>query len=89
MDEAKRVEEGLAREAQTQLIKEDCEGDLCKKSDRNDGRDRVDNVLDQPVAEKAEAQPQVPQKSKRVATLDAFRGLTIVVILTPKTNICY
>lgn len=79
MDEAKRVEEGLAGDAQTQLIKEDCQGDLCKKLDRNDGGDHVDDATDQPVAEKAEEQPQVKQKSKRVATLDAFRGLTIVV----------
>ncbi|KAI3441447.1 DUF1624 domain-containing protein [Psidium guajava] len=81
MDEAKRVEEGLAGDAQTQLIKEDCQGDLCKKLDRNDGGDRVDNAPDQPVAEKAQEEPQVKQRSKRVATLDAFRGLTIVLMI--------
>ncbi|XP_030541108.1 heparan-alpha-glucosaminide N-acetyltransferase-like [Rhodamnia argentea] len=82
MDEAKRVEEGLAGDGQTQLIKEDCQGDLHKKLDRNDGGDRVEDAPEQPMAETAEEQLQVvKQKSKRVATLDAFRGLTIVVMI--------
>ncbi|KAK3406277.1 hypothetical protein EUGRSUZ_K02443 [Eucalyptus grandis] len=81
MDEAKRVEEGLAGDTQTQLIKEHGEGDLCKKIDRNDGGHRIDDVPDQPLAKQVEEQPQVKQKSKRVATLDAFRGLTIVLMI--------
>ena len=77
-DDAKRLEEGLK-------VNDEKE----HKEIMTDATDRVEEkkavLTEPPVVENVkgeEEQPlQVKQKSKRVATLDAFRGLTIVVCL--------
>lgn len=78
MEDPKRVEEGFGN---TPLGHEDeKEYDDMKVANNCDNGDRKD---DWSVAkDELKVEEQVPvekQKSKRVATLDAFRGLTIVV----------
>lgn len=60
-----------------------------KKLEEGFGKDHtLENAADDHInardenESKAGEQPLVKQKTKRVATLDAFRGLTIVVIYT-------
>ncbi|KAK9289390.1 hypothetical protein L1049_007545 [Liquidambar formosana] len=92
MADARRMEEGLGH---TPLIVNE-EDQLSEKVDKKKGGDGIDNekgerssaALDQPLVPKAEdpspkgeEQPLIKQKTKRVATLDAFRGLTIVVMI--------
>jgi len=75
MDEAKRMEEGL----KLQLDHEDAKDELKKEETNN----IVDSNIDQhdTMAKPVDQQPKLAkQNTKRIATLDAFRGLTIVVI---------
>ena len=68
--DAKRVEEGLGH-----VHKED----ITEKEDKIE-KDESGAAPAQSVEQKGEEQPIIKQqKSKRIATLDAFRGLTIVV----------
>lgn len=70
MDEAKKMEEGVVmrhRDSEN----DDHSKEETKKTDTN-GVGMDSDVKEQTV---------VKQKSKRVATLDAFRGLTIVVCI--------
>lgn len=87
MEDATRLEEGLGH---TPLAnKDDKNGHISEKVDKTDDgngisyeKEERSAVLDQLVEQNGEdddQQPLVKQKSKRVATLDAFRGLTIVV----------
>lgn len=86
MEDARRVEEGFGH---APLEKKDRNKDYnSEKLDGTDSGDRIENekddkraVLNQPTEQKVEGQPLVNTKSKRVATMDAFRGLTIVVRL--------
>ena len=88
MEDPRRVEEGLGHipledydhEKKKELAKIDDEADRIDDDDtEKEGRSRAEQD-DQQVKEKdKEAQPLIKEKSKRVATLDAFRGLTIVV----------
>ena len=86
MEDARRVEEGFGH---APLEKKDHnKAYFSEKLDGTDSGDRIENekdnrraVLNQPTEQNVEEQPQVKPKSKRVATLDAFRGLTIVVRL--------
>ena len=88
-DDAKKLEEGLHKKDDDLIDKK-----VTTSSDRNGGGDviahdhedeerkKVDAVAPLEETEiKGEEQPVlvVKQRSKRVATLDAFRGLTIVV----------
>lgn len=80
MDEAKRMEEGLRSTPQNGNHKDDDMKQETKKS--NGGGDSIEH--DREVGESVEQtvepeQPVVKQKTQRVATLDVFRGLTIVV----------
>ncbi|KAJ9695334.1 hypothetical protein PVL29_010692 [Vitis rotundifolia] len=69
--DAKRVEEGLGH-----VHKED----ISEKADKIE-KDESSATPAQSVEQKGEEQPLIKQKSKRVATLDAFRGLTIVLMI--------
>jgi heparan-alpha-glucosaminide N-acetyltransferase len=75
MDEgAKRMEEGI-----NLALDDNAKDDLLKKQERTNING--DSNIKQQIVEEGDVQPAlVKQKSKRVATLDAFRGLTIVVI---------
>jgi heparan-alpha-glucosaminide N-acetyltransferase len=92
MEEARRVEEGFGHKPPSKKEDDHDKAYISGKVDRSDGGDCIDHekedrgqVLDdQPAEQKAEEQPLVKQKSKRVATLDAFRGLTIVVCIDYK-----
>ncbi|KAF8395274.1 hypothetical protein HHK36_019217 [Tetracentron sinense] len=89
MEDARRVEEGLGN-TNTPLIKEE-DSDLHvhdhnKNGEKIDGDDRSNierddkgAVLDQKV--EGQEEPLIKKKSKRIATLDAFRGLTIVLMI--------
>ncbi|KAJ0028466.1 hypothetical protein Pint_35726 [Pistacia integerrima] len=81
MADPRRVEEGLGY---LPLVHEDD-----SKDDKSNVGDGIKNekeiersivIQDEPVEQKEE-QSLVKQKSKRVATLDAFRGLTIVLMI--------
>lgn len=77
MDEAKRMEEGL----KLQLDHEDAKDELKEQETINIVDSNVDQHGTYTMAKPVDQQPElVKQKTKRVATLDAFRGLTIVVI---------
>jgi heparan-alpha-glucosaminide N-acetyltransferase len=75
MDEgAKRMEEGI-----NLALDDNAKDDLLKKQERTNING--DSNIKQQIVEEDDVQPAlVKQKPKRVATLDAFRGLTIVVI---------
>jgi heparan-alpha-glucosaminide N-acetyltransferase len=75
MDEgAKRMEEGI-----NLALDDNAKDDLLKKQERTNING--DSNIKEQIVEEGDVQPAlVKQKSKRVATLDAFRGLTIVVI---------
>ncbi|GAV58160.1 DUF1624 domain-containing protein [Cephalotus follicularis] len=81
----RRVEEGLGH---TPPVHEDRDGFHEKEGIAND-EDRIfDNEKEERIAEgdhsveeKGEERPLVKPKSKRVATLDAFRGLTVVIMI--------
>jgi len=77
MDEgAKRMEEGNNLE----LDDDDAKNEVLKKQETTNING--DSDIKQQIAEQDDQQPVlVKQKTKRVATLDAFRGLTIVVSL--------
>ncbi|TKY62113.1 Heparan-alpha-glucosaminide N-acetyltransferase [Spatholobus suberectus] len=77
-EEAKRMEEGLKSP-----LNDDGNKDELKKQETiktsNGGSIIEHDKSVQPIAE--QEQPLVKQKTKRVATLDAFRGLTIVLMI--------
>ncbi|KAK2981186.1 hypothetical protein RJ640_007120 [Escallonia rubra] len=85
MEDPRRVEEGLGH---TPLVKEgDKDNNHGKKEAKVEDAGSIEKekeeenaVSDQPE-ERKEEQPLIKQKNKRVATLDAFRGLTIVVMI--------
>lgn len=76
MADLRIVEEGLGR---TQLVEQE----------QDDGKDSENGINKEKGLERSEVQDEqkgelqlqqlLQQKSKRVATLDAFRGLTVVV----------
>lgn len=71
--DAKRLEEGFG---QTTVSVERKGGEIDAEHDKQDNG----TLVEQNAEEKGEDQQlYVKQKSKRIATLDAFRGLTIVV----------
>ncbi|PNY02784.1 heparan-alpha-glucosaminide N-acetyltransferase-like protein, partial [Trifolium pratense] len=75
MDEAKRMEEGI-----NLALDDNAKDDLLKKQERTNTN--VDSNIKQQISEEDDQQlTLVKQKSKRVATLDAFRGLTIVLMI--------
>jgi len=81
MDEAKRMEEGLSSTPQNGELKQEIEktngdGDSIEH-DRDTRSTTQEGESTRQIVE--QEQPLVKQKTKRVATLDAFRGLTIVV----------
>ncbi|WJX84677.1 heparan-alpha-glucosaminide N-acetyltransferase [Trifolium repens] len=77
MDEgAKRMEEGI-----NLALDDNAKDDLLKKQERNN-ISGDSNIKQQIVEENDDQEPAlVKQKTKRVATLDAFRGLTIVLMI--------
>jgi heparan-alpha-glucosaminide N-acetyltransferase len=83
MEDPKRMEEGLGHTALVANI-DDENIHLSEKEGKTDGGDDNEKeerraVHDHLAKHEGDRQPVVTQKSKRVATLDAFRGLTIVV----------
>ena len=83
MDEAKRMEEGLKT-----TYNDYHKGELKHEIERTNGNgDSIEHDKDARITQEGESvqqiveqeQPLVKQKTRRVATLDAFRGLTIVV----------
>lgn len=88
-DDAKRLEEGFGHNPVPEVYEEEeHKKEVMTSNSTGDAIDRVDEkkaVSTEPreveqVKGAEEEQPlQVKQKGKRVATLDAFRGLTIVV----------
>ncbi|XP_023925810.1 uncharacterized protein LOC112037229 isoform X1 [Quercus suber] len=86
MEDARRLEEGFGH---APLEKKDHnKAYFSEKLDGTDRGDCIENekddrraVLNQPTERNVEEQPLVKPKSKRVATLDAFRGLTIVLMI--------
>ena len=82
MEDPKRVEEGFDHTPLGHEDEKECNDK--KVVDNCHNRECFNNVKDDWSVAKGElkGEEQVPlekQKSKRVATLDAFRGLTIVV----------
>ncbi|KAK1562610.1 hypothetical protein Q3G72_014763 [Acer saccharum] len=90
----RRMEEGLVDKSSILDHKDDDRHHISHKVDGIDGGDGINNEKEVTVVEDHESgvvgdhhkageqQPVlVPTKSKRVATLDAFRGLTIVVMI--------
>ncbi|KAB2622408.1 heparan-alpha-glucosaminide N-acetyltransferase-like [Pyrus ussuriensis x Pyrus communis] len=75
-DDAKKLEEGLHKK-DDELIKEI----VTTSSGRNGGSDVVAHDHEDEERKKVEAVAPLKQKTKRVATLDAFRGLTIVMMI--------
>ncbi|KAL9318194.1 hypothetical protein ACSQ67_014711 [Phaseolus vulgaris] len=83
MDEAKRMEEGLSSTPQNGELKQEIEktngdGDSIEH-DRDTRSTTQEGESTRQIVE--QEQPLVKQKTKRVATLDAFRGLTIVLMV--------
>ncbi|KAK6244664.1 hypothetical protein QUC31_011073 [Theobroma cacao] len=82
-----KMEEGLAHEegAPDQERKDKRDGKVEKEEDG--AADRIGNDKEERVAtthveqQNLEEQPLVKQKTKRIATLDAFRGLTVVLMI--------
>ncbi|CAJ1891944.1 unnamed protein product [Sphenostylis stenocarpa] len=83
MDETKRMEEGLNSPFNEDGNKNDLKKQVTIK--RSNGDSIVEHEKDtmaKPVAlDESVEQPLVKKKTKRVATLDAFRGLTIVLMI--------
>ncbi|KAK4272828.1 hypothetical protein QN277_021331 [Acacia crassicarpa] len=87
--EAKRLEEGHSYRYATAWNDDDHKEEREKPNDMD--LEAKEHVRDKEItvntagielnAEEEEEKPQVKQKSKRVATLDAFRGLTIVLMI--------
>ncbi|KAI5584863.1 hypothetical protein BDE02_06G109300 [Populus trichocarpa] len=85
MEDPKRMEEGLGHTALVANI-DDENIHLSEKEGKTDGGDDNEKeerrvVHDHQAEHEGDRQPVVTQKSKRVATLDAFRGLTIVLMI--------
>ncbi|XP_059667581.1 uncharacterized protein LOC132313000 [Cornus florida] len=74
MEDPKKVEEGLGHTIVP--VKEE----KIVEEERGNEKEERSASLDQPVEPKDE-QPLIKRKTKRVATLDAFRGLTIVLMI--------
>lgn len=92
MDETKRMEEGIINtprndyhnNTKLEIVKTNGGGDSIEHD--RDMRTTPEGEFVQETME--QEQPLVKQKTRRVATLDAFRGLTIVVsILQIKINL--
>ncbi|CAK9142301.1 unnamed protein product [Ilex paraguariensis] len=79
MEDPKRIEEGFGY---APIVKEENTADNHgKKEGRDDVVERRAVDKEEERMEPKEEQPPIKQKSKRVATLDAFRGLTIVLMI--------
>lgn len=74
MADVRRVEEGFGN---TPLVDKEMHDE--KNENDHEKEEKVEEVREQPVEEKGVEEPLVKQKTKRVATLDVFRGLAIVV----------
>ncbi|KAF9680233.1 hypothetical protein SADUNF_Sadunf06G0100000 [Salix dunnii] len=87
MEDPKRLEEGLGHSTALVPNIDDKNIHLSEKAGKADGGDDIhsekeETAHDHLVAEHGgDRQPEVKQKSRRVATLDAFRGLTIVLMI--------
>ena len=78
-EEARKLEEGLV--SHTTLVKAEKKGEIISHVHNKEGINPGDAIdshdqNDEKNAKAAKEQPLVQQKSKRVATLDAFRALT-------------
>ncbi|KAK4348474.1 hypothetical protein RND71_031229 [Anisodus tanguticus] len=89
MEDPKKLEEGFGNQKK---LNSDVEIDITShQGNKLDNRDdsnqdlvsheNEQKTLDQPLQKEEEEQPPIKHKSKRVATLDAFRGLTIVLMI--------
>ncbi|KAL0375021.1 UNVERIFIED_CONTAM: hypothetical protein Sradi_3417800 [Sesamum radiatum] len=85
MEDPRKLEEGFGNGAQPASKDKDFQG---KKATENIVHDAISNENEQKSIttsdlpeERREQEPLVKQKTKRVATLDAFRGLTIVLMV--------
>lgn len=76
--EAKRIEEGLRTTDENHDLKDS----TIKDEHEHQEESRVALVESHNVRQIEQEQPLVKQKPKRIATLDAFRGLTVVVIIS-------
>ncbi|KAJ4848182.1 hypothetical protein Tsubulata_002977 [Turnera subulata] len=86
MEDPKRLEEGFGDTQQ--VANKDQDAHLTHKVDKAGNGDGIGNekeekstVHDQLVEVEIKDQPVVKQRSKRIATLDAFRGLTVVLMI--------
>lgn len=85
MEDPKKLEEGFGNQ---KIITSEENIDITSHQGEKIDINRVDNNQDlathgneQKILQKeGKEQPNIKNKSKRVATLDAFRGLTIVVL---------
>lgn len=92
-EESKRMEEGINSALNGDGNKDDLKKRATIKTSNGGSIFEHDkDTMAKPVAEgesvqqiAEQEQPPVKQKTKRVATLDAFRGLTIVVISVLQT----
>lgn len=77
MEHPKRLEEGLAHETKdkNELFSEKVD----KTNDRDVTNREKEDTSSVNQQKQQQQQPLVKQKAKRVATLDAFRGLTVAV----------
>ncbi|KAL0409976.1 UNVERIFIED_CONTAM: Heparan-alpha-glucosaminide N-acetyltransferase [Sesamum latifolium] len=85
MEDPRKLEEGFGNGAQPASKDEDFQG---KKTTENIVCDAISNENEQKSIttsdlpeERREEEPLIKQKTKRIATLDAFRGLTIVLMV--------
>uniref|UniRef100_A0A7N0UUJ7 Heparan-alpha-glucosaminide N-acetyltransferase catalytic domain-containing protein n=1 Tax=Kalanchoe fedtschenkoi TaxID=63787 RepID=A0A7N0UUJ7_KALFE len=80
--DAKRMEEGLAHNP-SENVDSDRKGEGGEVGIEEGKKEGNGAVLEQDAEKKGEEQQQIfiKQKSKRIATLDAFRGLTIVLMI--------
>ncbi|KAL5712685.1 heparan-alpha-glucosaminide N-acetyltransferase [Ranunculus cassubicifolius] len=73
MADVRRVEDGLGNKP---LVVEEADD-----HDQNEKDEKSQRLQDESVEVKGEEQPVPKEKSKRVASLDVFRGLTIVIMI--------
>ncbi|KAK4419256.1 Heparan-alpha-glucosaminide N-acetyltransferase [Sesamum alatum] len=86
MEDPRKLEEGFGNGSKPAIKDEDCQG---KKATENIVHDAISKENEQKISittsdlpeERREEEPLIKQKTKRVATLDAFRGLTIVLMV--------
>lgn len=77
MEDPKKLEEGFSNQ-KNNISEENIDTNRIDNNQDLVSHENDQKILSQPLQKKEEEEPII-KKGKRVATLDAFRGLTIVV----------